>query len=82
VKTTTGFNPQYITDSDGQRIAVILSVSKYEELLEDLQDLAVIAERRNEPTIPHQKVIAELKTGGHLSLMQRVLADDNVAASK
>ena len=66
MKTTTGFVPQYITDSEGQRTAVILSISEYEELLEDLHDLAVIAERRDEPTIPHKRAIAELKASGHL----------------
>ena len=50
------FNPEYVTDSEGQKRAVILPIEEYQELLEDLNDLAVIAERREEPTIPHQKV--------------------------
>lgn len=66
MKTILGNIPQYITDSEGQRTAVILSISEYDELLEDLHDLAVIAERRDEPTIPHEKVVAELKANGHL----------------
>ena len=53
-------HPQYVTDSDGQRKAVILPVQEFEELLEDLDDLAVAAERRDEPTIPHQEAKTEL----------------------
>ena len=41
---------QYIVDEKGQRTAVILPIKEYEELLDDLEDLALIAERRNEPT--------------------------------
>jgi len=32
--------------------------------MEDLDDLAVIAERRDEPTIPHQEFIDGLKRNG------------------
>lgn len=37
---------------NGKRTAVILPNDEYEELLQDLDDLAVIARRKNEPTIP------------------------------
>jgi hypothetical protein len=59
-------HPQFVTDAEGQRTAVILPVEEYEELLEDLADLAVIAERRDEPTIPHEQVKSELKKDGLL----------------
>ena len=52
--------PQYITNAQGEKISVILSLSDYEELLEDLEDLAVIAERRNEIAQPFEQVLAEL----------------------
>ncbi len=35
--------------------------SDYEKLLEDLDDLAVVTERRDEPTIPHEQFVSELK---------------------
>ena len=60
-------HPQYVTDPDGQRKAVILPVEEFEELLEDLDDLAVAAERRDDQTVPHQKAKAELKRDGLLS---------------
>lgn len=42
---------KYITDPDGKKKAVILSVREYNRLLEDLHDLGVIAERREEDAI-------------------------------
>ena len=55
---------QYLTDDQGKRTGVVLSISDYEKLVEDLDDLAVIAERRNEPSIPHEEFVAELKRDG------------------
>ena len=57
---------QYITDDRGERTAVVLPISDYEKLLEDLDDLAVVAERRDEPVIPHDQFIADLKRDGTL----------------
>jgi hypothetical protein len=57
-------HPQYITDEMGQKTAVILPIDAYTELLEDLSDLAAVAERRNEKTVSHQDLIAELKADG------------------
>jgi hypothetical protein len=45
---------------------VILPIEEFEELLEDIEDLAVLAERREEPTIPHEEVVAKLKRDGLL----------------
>lgn len=39
---------------------MILPIADYLELLEDLEDLATIAERRNETTIPLEDVLTEL----------------------
>ena len=57
---------KYITDERGERTAVVLPISDYEKLLEDLEDLAVVAERRAEPTIPHEQLVSELKRDGLL----------------
>jgi len=35
----------------GGKVAVIIPIDEFEEFLEDLHDLAVIAERRDEPTV-------------------------------
>jgi PHD/YefM family antitoxin component YafN of YafNO toxin-antitoxin module len=57
---------QFITDQKGKKTSVILPLAEYEALLEDLDDLAVIAERAKEPTIPLEQVIANLKKDGIL----------------
>jgi hypothetical protein len=64
--TIRDLQAQYITDETGKKTAIILPIEEFEELLEDLQDLAVLAERRDEPTIPHEEVIAKLKRDGYL----------------
>jgi hypothetical protein len=55
---------QFITDAAGEKSAVILPIDQFYELLEDLEDLAIAAERKNESTISHQQVIDELKKDG------------------
>ncbi len=57
---------QYLTDDRGERTAVVLPINDYEKLLEDLDDLAVVAERRDEPVIPHDQFIADLRRDGTL----------------
>jgi len=51
---------KYITDDRGEHTAVVVPIADYEKLLEDLEDLAVVAERREEPTIPHEQFVSEL----------------------
>ena len=65
-RTIRDLQAQYITDETGKKTAIILPIEEFEELLEDLQDLAILAERRDEPTIPHEDVIARLKRDGYL----------------
>jgi len=50
---------QYLTNEKGKKTAVVMPIEDYEKLREDMDDLAVIAERRDEETIPH----AEFKRG-------------------
>lgn len=57
---------QYVTNSDGEKTAVIVPIGEFEELLEDVEDLAVVAERRDEPTVSHDELLAELKREGLL----------------
>ena len=51
----------YVVDENGNRTAVMLPIEEYEELLEDLQDLAVIAQRRDDPTVPLDAVVEQLE---------------------
>lgn len=62
----TILHPQYIVDAANQKHSVILPLAEFEALMEDLEDLAAVAERREEPTISHEQVLAELKKDGLL----------------
>ncbi len=59
-------NVRYITDKNGHKKDVILPIKEFENLLEDLEDLAVAAERRVEKTTSHKDLIKELKKDGIL----------------
>jgi PHD/YefM family antitoxin component YafN of YafNO toxin-antitoxin module len=58
--------PRYVTDENGKKTAVILPIDEYEELIDDIQDLVILAERREEPPISHEEVVAKLKQDGYL----------------
>ena len=55
---------QYQTDSEGKRTAVVLPIADYERLLEDVHDLAVVAERHDEPAIDQDELTRRLAGGG------------------
>lgn len=57
---------KFISNEAGQQTDVILPIEVFRELIEDLNDLAAIADRRDEGTISHEKLIAELKRDGYL----------------
>jgi hypothetical protein len=66
-RTIRDLQAQYITDETGKKTAVILPIEEFEQLLEDIEDIAVLLERRDEPSIPFDEVIAKLKQNGLLS---------------
>ena len=51
----------YITNEAGEKTAVILSIEQFESLLEDIENLATVAARKEEPTTIHADLLAELK---------------------
>ena len=51
---------RYITDETGEKTAVILSMAQFQQLLEDIEDLAAVAERREEPSISHEDLVSGL----------------------
>jgi hypothetical protein len=57
-------NEQFVTNSKGEKIGVILTVKNYEKLLEDLHDLAVIAERRDEKPVSFGEMKRRLQENG------------------
>lgn len=55
---------QFIVNELGKKTAVVLPLKDYEELLEDIHDLAVIAERKDEPTMNLDELKKRLKANG------------------
>lgn len=55
---------KYIVDESGTKKAVILPLEEYEELLEDIHDLTVIAERKDEPTLSFDELKKKLRADG------------------
>lgn len=55
---------QFLTNKKGRKTAVVLPIEDYEKMIEDMDDLAVIAERRDEETIPHDQFKRGLKRNG------------------
>ena len=55
---------QYVVDEKGRKTGVLLSLEQYEKLLEDLHDLAVVAERKSEKPISLTEMKRRLKKDG------------------
>lgn len=50
------YDVKYIVDKNGNRTNAVISYSDYLEMLEEIEDLKTIAERKEEDTISHSKV--------------------------
>ncbi len=57
---------QFLTDANGDKVAAVIPIDEYEALLDDLHDLAVVAERRDEPRVSLDEVEQRLKADGLL----------------
>lgn len=63
---TTAKKERFITDDKGRKKSVILDIKLYREILEDLEDLRLLAERKSEATSSLQEVEKRLKVNGLL----------------
>ena len=52
---------QYLTNEEGEKTAVIVPWEDYIKFMEDMEDLAAVAERREEPRVNHEQFLAELR---------------------
>jgi PHD/YefM family antitoxin component YafN of YafNO toxin-antitoxin module len=52
---------QYITDKKGNKSAIILPLEEYNELIEDIHDLAMVAERKDDDGISFAEIKKRLK---------------------
>jgi hypothetical protein len=57
---------QFVVDATGKKTGVILPLSRYQRLTEDLHDLAVVAERRAEEPVSLEEMKRRLKKDGLL----------------
>ena len=55
---------QYIVDENGKKTAVVMPIKEFQRLLEDLHDLTVVAERRDEPTVSLDELKRRLRADG------------------
>jgi len=62
----SAIDEKFVVDTRGRKTAVILSMKRYEQLMEDLHDLAVLAERREEKPISLDDMKKRLKNDGLL----------------
>ncbi len=60
------FSPEFVMDNKGHMTKVLLKFEVFENMVEDLHDLAIIAERRDEPTIDYEEFRKELKRKGKI----------------
>ena len=59
-------NEEFVVDSKGNKKSVILSLKRYQKLMDDIHDLAVVAERRDEEPISLEEMRRRLKKDGLL----------------
>jgi hypothetical protein len=55
---------QFVVDGQGKKTAVLVPIKKCEELMADLHDLAVVAERKDEKPIGLAEMRKKLKRDG------------------
>jgi len=55
---------KFIVNEKGRKTAVILPFHEYQQMLEDMHDLAIVAERRDEPSIPFDELKKRLAKDG------------------
>ena len=58
---------QFVTDSDGQKVAVLLDLKEWGELWEDIYDNMTADERGGEGSMPLAEFEAELRAEGLLN---------------
>lgn len=65
---TQPFNihPQYITNDEGEKLSVVLSIEEFENMIEDYEDLLEVSRRKDEETFSHDGVLNELKNDGFI----------------
>ena len=58
---------QFLTDTDGRKVAVLLDLEEWGELWEDIYDNMLADERAGEPSMSLEEFEAELRADGLLN---------------
>ena len=58
---------QFLTDTDGRKVAVLLDLEEWGELWEDIYDNMLADQRADEPSTSLEEFEAELRAGGLLN---------------
>lgn len=58
--------PEYLVSPSGARRSVVLPIAEYEQLLEDYEDLKVVAERKAQVKLPAVDFLNKLKKNGRI----------------
>ncbi len=66
IEKYNNFQPQFIVDGKGHKKLVVLHLEEYASLLEDIEDLAIIAERKENEETPFEELEAKLKKDGRI----------------
>jgi len=64
-------NPQFVTDAEGHRTAVILPIEDYEEMMEDSEIGRAARESKGEPRRPFDDVVKELRAAGEIDFWRQ-----------
>ncbi|GJQ64287.1 MAG: hypothetical protein SCALA702_33400 [Melioribacteraceae bacterium] len=60
------FSYRYIVSPDTKKKEIAIPVEEFEGFMEDFQILKMLAERKDEETIPHEELLKQLKEDGKL----------------
>ena len=61
-------NLQYITDASGIKMAVVLPIEEYEEMIEDLHLSEVYRESKDEPKRDFLELVEEMRLGREIDV--------------
>lgn len=57
---------RYITNEQGKKTDLVISLKEHGQIVEDLLDALLVEERRNEETMPFDEFVNSLKAEGKL----------------
>lgn len=60
-------NTKFVTNEKGKKIAAVIPIREYEDLLQDIHSAAIIERRRHEKTYPWEELKKQLIADGIVS---------------